>query len=111
MPTLLPQDSNNNPIPAMRLKPSAAHTLVAGGTSVRNATAFAGETRVISIYADVPVYLAFGGEDVAASASDHYFPAGIYYDLAIGGGKTGQASHVAVLAVATGGNVYFSEKE
>jgi hypothetical protein len=35
----------------------------------------------------------------------------VYYDLSIGGGNTGQYSHVAVLAVSGGGDVYLSEKE
>lgn len=66
---------------------------------------------MVSIYADVPVYIAFGDSSVEASSSDHYFPSGVYYDFAIGGDRTGHATHLAVLAVAGGGSVYISEKE
>lgn len=111
MTTLLPQDSDRNTIPALRLKKNAAHTLTAGSSSTRNATAFDAETRIVSIYASAPVFIAFGDATVTASSSDHYFPAGVYYDLSIGGGNTGQYSHVAVLAVSGGGDVYLSEKE
>ena len=111
MSTLLPLDSDNNPIPALRLKNSAAHTISAGISSARNTTAFDAETKVVSIFADVAVYINFGGSTVSATSSDHYFPAGVYYDIAIGGGRTGHYTHLAVLRVSTDGNVYISEKE
>lgn len=112
MPTILPQDSNDNPIPALRLKDSGAHTINATtGASARNSVAFDGDTRVVSLYAAAPVYVAFGNASVSASSSDHYFPAGVYYDFAIGGDQTGHATHVAVLAADSDGEVYVSEKE
>lgn len=111
MPTFLPEDSNDNPIPALRLKDGAAHTISASGTTARNSTAFDADTRVVSLYATVPVYLAFGGVSVEATSSDHYFPAGVYYDVSIGGEKTGHYTHMAVLRVNSDGSVYISEKE
>ncbi len=111
MSTLLPQDSDNNPIPALRLKGSAAHTISAGASSARNTTAFDADTRVVSVFADVPVYINFGGSTVTATTSDHYFPAGVYYDIAIGGDRTGHNTHLAILRVGTDGSVYISEKE
>ena len=106
MPTLLPQDSNNNPIPALSLKDSAAHSISASSTtSTRNNVAFADDSIVISVYTDVPVYLAFGDATINATSNDHYFPAGLYYDFAI------KNTHVAVRAVADNGTVYISEKE
>lgn len=111
MTTLLPQDLNDNPIPAVRFKPGGAHTLAAGASSARNSTGFDSNTRVISIYADVPVYLAFGDSAVTASATDHFFPAGVYYDVAIGGDETAHYTHVAVLQADTAGTLYISEKE
>jgi hypothetical protein len=111
MTTLLPQDSDHNIIPALRLKKDGAHTLAVVKSSVRTATAFDGDTRIVSLYANVPVFVAFGDGAATATTSDHYFPAGVYYDLSIGGGNTGQYSHVAVLAVSGGGDVYLSEKE
>jgi len=112
MPTQLPLDSNNHPIPAMRLRAGGgAHTISATGTSARNSTAFSSETRVVSVYATQPVYLKFGGASVTAANTDHYFPADVYYDFAIGSERTGQSTNLAVLAVSTNGTVYISEKE
>ena len=111
--TLLPTDADNNPIPVMRLKASGgAHTISAGASTARNTTAFDSNTRVVSLYATVPIYVRFGGGTVTAAATDHYFPEGVYYDFAVAGGDKGaQASHVAVLAVSATGTVYVSEKQ
>lgn len=112
MPTLLPRDSENNVIPAVRLKASGAHAVNATATSARNSTAFNDETQVISLYATVPVYVKFGTSSVTATSGDHYFPAGVYYDFSIGGGKVAHYPHVAFLRVgSTDGVVYISEKE
>ena len=111
MPTILPQDSNDNPIPALRLKSGGAHTISAASTSARNSTAFDADTRVVSVYAAVPVYIAFGDLTVTASTSDHYFPEGIYYDFAIGGEQAAHNTHMAVLRADIDGPVYVSEKE
>lgn len=111
MATLLPQDSDNNLIPALRLKDGGAHAISATGSSARNSTGFDADTRVISVYATVPVYLKFGGASVTATTSDHYFPEGVYYDFAIGGDRAGHYTNLAVLAVDTNGSVYISEKE
>ncbi len=40
MSTLLPTDDDNNPIPAMRLKPGGAQSIAATASSARNATGF-----------------------------------------------------------------------
>lgn len=113
MTTLLPTDADNNPIPAMRLKASGgAHSINAAGSSARNITAFDATTRIVSLYATVPVYVRFGGGTVTAANTDHYFPEGTYYDFSIGDGDKGpHATHVAVLAVSASGTVYVSEKE
>ena len=71
MSTILPQDSNDNPIPVLRLKDGGAHVVNAAATSARNATGFNENTRVVSVYAAVPVYIAFGDASVTASAPDH----------------------------------------
>jgi hypothetical protein len=110
MSTFLPQDSNGNPIPVLRFKINGAHAISASVTSARNSTAFADETRVISLYATQPVYIKFGDSSVTATSANHYFPAGVYYDVAIGGDETAHATHIAVLAVSTSGTVYISEK-
>lgn len=111
MPTLMPTDSNDNAIPALRLKPSGAHTIAATATSARNTAAFNAETKIVSLYATVPVYVNFGDQTVTATTSDHYFPAGLYYDIALGGDQSAQFTHIAVLRVSTSGTLYISEKE
>jgi hypothetical protein len=111
MPTLMPTDINDNAIPALRLRASGAHAIAAGATSARNTAAFNAETRVVSLYATVPVYVKFGNSAVTATASDHYYPAGLYYDFAVGGDQSGHYTHVAVLRASSDGTVYVSEKE
>lgn len=111
MPTFLPTDSNDNTIPAVRLKPAGAHTITTSGTSVRNIMPFDADTRIISIYATEDVYLNFGDDTVTAATTDHFFPAGTYYDFSIGGDNVRHYTHVAALQVSTGGTVYVSEKE
>ncbi|MCB1783007.1 MAG: hypothetical protein KDI13_03355 [Alphaproteobacteria bacterium] len=85
--------------------------MAASATAARNATAFDAGTRIVSLYASVPVYVKFGGSTVTATSSDHYFPEGIYYDLAIGGERAAHYTHVSVLRVSSDGDVYISEKE
>ncbi len=109
--TILPQDTFDRPIPALRLKPGAAHSIAAGATSARNTTAFGDSTRIVSLFATVPVYVRFGGSGVTAAATDHYFPEGLYYDFSIGGDEAVQYKYVAVLRASTDGTVYISEKE
>lgn len=111
MTTKLPLDSNDNPIPALRLKNAGAHIINSGASSSRNVTAFNQDTRVVSVYATQDVFLNFGGAGVTAAASDHFFPAGVYYDIALGGDGTGHYSHLAVLRASADGQVYISEKE
>ena len=111
MPTFMPTDDNNNPIPALRLKEDGAHSVVVSATATRNTDAFAPETQIVSLYASVPVYIRFGAATVTATASDHYFPAGVYYDFAIGGEVQKQSSYLSVLRAGTSdGFIYISEK-
>lgn len=109
--TSMPLDNDKNPIPALRLRAGGAHTVSATATSARNTTAFNANTRVVSVYATGPVYLRFGDTSVTAANTDHFFPSGLYYDFAIGGGKVGQATNLAVLRADTDCTVYISEKQ
>lgn len=111
MTTLLPTDADDNPIPAVRFKDGGAHAIATSASSARNSTAFDAATRVISIYATEDVYLKFGGASVSATSSDHFFPKNVYYDVAIGGDRTHQFTHVAAVQVSAGGTLYVSEKQ
>jgi len=110
MSTKLPLDVNDNPIPALRLKNGGAHVIASGASSARNSVAFDDETRVVSLYASEPVYVNFGDSSVTASTNDHYFPAGLYYDVSLGGDGAPHATHMSVLQVSASGSVYVSEK-
>jgi len=110
MSTKLPLDVNDNPIPALRLKQGGAHVISSSAVVARNSAAFDAETRVISIYASEPVYIEFGDSGVNASSNSHFFPAGFYYDIALGGDGAPHHSHIGVLQVASAGSVYISEK-
>ena|ERR1700760_4980769 len=111
MPTLLPKDSDNNIIPAVRLKDGGAHSIAVTSSTARTSSAFSADTRVISLYATCPVYVKFGDSSVSATTSDHYFPSGVYYDFAVGGGAVPQYGYIAALRVSTDGTLYISEKE
>lgn len=111
MTTYLPKDFDGHAIPALRLKSNKAHSISFTGTSARNATAFDAATRVISLYATQNVRVRLGGNTITATATDHFFPAGVYYDIAIGGDKTGHATHIAAISTGTNGTLYISEKE
>jgi hypothetical protein len=111
MTTILPVDRDNNPIPAVRLKPSGAHNIAVTASSARNTNAFAIDTQIVSLYATGAVYVKFGDATVTATTSDHYFPSGIYYDFSIGGDKVPHYTHVAALRVAGDCSLYISEKE
>ena len=113
MTTLLPKDADNNVIPALRLKDNAAHNIAATSVAARNINPFDVETKVISLYATAPVYIKFGDNTVSATNNDHYFPAGLYYDVALSGGsgKGSEHNYLSVLQVSETGTVYISEKE
>jgi hypothetical protein len=113
MTTLLPKDADNNVIPALRLADGGAHTLTVGAAPTRNNNAFKTETKIISLYATTPVYVKLGNANVTATTADHFFPAGVYYDIAItaGSGKTAQDLYLSVLRVTDDGTLFISEKE
>ena len=111
MTTQLPLDHNGHPIPALRLQSGGAHAINSTVTSARNTTPFGADTRVISLYASQDVYIKFGDSTVTATTSSHFFPAGLYYDMAVGGDGTGHYTHIAVLRVSADGIVRISEKE
>ncbi len=111
MTTLLPQDSNDNPIPALRLKPNSAHKISIGASSARNAIAFDNETRIIGLYSDVGVFISFGDSSITATTNDHYLPANTYYDLSIGGDHSMHYTHIAAIQETSSGTLYISEKE
>ena len=111
MSTYLPMDVNDNPIPALRLKDGGAHSIAVGAVSGRNSQPLDDNTRIISLYSTSDVYLKCGDSGVVATTSDHFFPAGMYYDISIGGDTAAHYTHIAALRVSEDGMLYISEKE
>jgi len=113
MTTLLPKDADNNTIPALRLRDGGAHTISVTAAASKNIIAFNEETKVISLYATAPIYIKCGNNSVVATTSDHYFPGGVYYDIAISGGsgKGAHSAYLSAIRVDEDCTVYISEKE
>jgi len=111
MPTLMPRDDDDRPIPALRPRPGGAHAVSVGAESARNATAFDAATRVVALYATGACRVRFGGAGVEAGAGDHYLPAGLYLHFSLGSAKADRASHVAAVRVATDCDLHVSEME
>lgn len=112
MTVFLPRDAHGHPVPAVRLKPGGAHTIAVTAASARNATAFNAGTRLVSLFATGPIFVRFGGADVAAAATDHYYPGGLYYDFAIGGDGPAHMTHIAAIRAGdSNATLYISEKE
>ena len=108
--TLLPTDTNNNPIPVLRMRPGLAQTIAVTSTSARNATALDAATRVIGLYATVPMFVRLGNSSVTATTSDHYLPADTYMDISVAGSNTQSYTHIAAIRASSDGTLYVSEK-
>lgn len=80
MVTKLPTDANNNTIQALTLG-DAAHNLSLTGSSVRTASDFADDTKIIFVHATSAFHMKLGDTGVAATTSDHRFPSGIVIPL------------------------------
>ena len=111
MPTLMPVDSRNHPIPALRFASGKAHAIGVTATTARNATAFSADTRVVLIYATGPVYLQTGDATVTASSTDHFFPEGVYFALSLGSNLRTRHDHIAVIRADGDCILHISEME
>ena len=108
--TLLPTDTNNNPIPVMRPRPGFSQSVAVTATSARNATAFDPATRVVGLYATVPMFVRLGNSSVVATTTDHYLPADTYMDISVAGATAQSYSHIAAVRASSDGTLYLSEK-
>lgn len=116
----MPLDGNGVPIPCITLRTDGgAHKITTSTSSpARNTVPFKDDTTVISAYATQDVYIKFldSPNDAPASANDHFYPAGVYYNFDLGG-RIGPAyadpvpgkKYISVLAVSSGGMFYVSE--
>ncbi len=108
--TLLPTDTNNNPIPVLRPRPGFAQTVAVTAAAARNTNAFDTATRVIGVYATVPMFIRLGNNTVTATTSDHYLPADTYMDIAVAGSATQTYGYIAAIRASSDGTLYISEK-
>lgn len=112
MSTFLPRDDDHAPIPALRLKPGGAQTLALSAVSAATLQPFSPRTRVIAVSAPDGAFIRTGGADVAASAADHFLPAGVYLYLSLGDERSGTHRHLAAVAADGGAGVlHVSELE
>jgi hypothetical protein len=117
----MPLDDNSQAVPCITLRDGKAHKITsATSAAAKNTTPFDEETVVISIYATSAVWIKFlnSPDDEPATANDHYYPAGVYYNFHLGG-QVGDAyadqrpnkKYISVLGVDGTGTVYISECE
>lgn len=112
MTSILPEDANGNPIPALRLKANAAHQITTNAaSSTRNTAPLSADTDIISIYATEACYINIGNNTVEATINSHYVPAGVYIDLALGPNDQSQNAYISALSAGGNGILYISEKE
>ena len=103
---LLPLDTNGNPIDAMRLRAGGAQKIAFTATSARQASAFATDRLVISIYATQDCFVKTGDGTVVATTNDHFIPAGFWARIALKG-----HTHIAAIRSSADGTLYISEME
>lgn len=109
----MPKDQNGYPIPALRLSTGGAHAINATATATRNTSDFNTNCRVISLYATENVYVEVGDATVEATTSSHFFPKGVYYDVALIDDNVSKIrdTHISVLKYgADDGVLFVSEK-
>lgn len=106
----LPIDNLGHPIPALGYVDGGARTVAIAATSTRTLTPFTPDTTVISVYATVPCFIRLGDNAVTSATTDHYIPASVYQDIAIGP-ATKDRYLAAIRAEPTSGTLYISERE
>jgi hypothetical protein len=110
MTTILPVDGNNAAIPVLSLRTGASHSVAVTATSARNATAFNAATRVIGLYATVPMFIRIGNNTATAVVTDHYLPAETYMDISVASGEDQIGGYVAAIRATSDGTLHMSEK-
>jgi len=101
----LPRDNDDQVIQALSLKTDGSHKIEAGQTSDRSGEL---SSKVVFLYATEAVYLRFGDATVTATATDHYFPKGVWFGFALKNIEDAH-THIAALAVDADAVLYISE--
>ncbi len=112
-------DNNGTPIPALTMREGGAHSVAFSATAANNSTAFKTDTVIVSIFATTACFIKLSDTSGdAATTSDHYFPAGIYYDISLGGRpsegygqKKPNKKYISAIQEGASGTLYISEKE
>jgi len=111
--TRMPRDDNSQSIPVLRFRTGGAQTLSLSDTAARS-SAFSSGTRVITVTCSVASFFRTGGSDVTATTSDHYIPAGIPFDMALGSDMSdtdAYHSYISIITSGATGTAYISERE
>ena len=107
MALLLPQDDNGQPIPILGFRYRGCQKIPLGVTSVRNATAIAAETRVVTITATGNCRFEVGGATVTADANaSPFLLANSYVDIPLTDGER----YIAFVADGGTGDAYIIER-
>jgi hypothetical protein len=111
--TRMPRDDNSQSIPVLRFREGGSQTVSLSDAAVRSSALSSG-TRVITVTCTVASFFRTGGSDVTASTSDHYIPAGIPFDMALGSDMSDTDAYHAYISIITSGatgTAYISERE
>lgn len=111
--TRMPRDDNSQSIPVLRFRTGGAQqsSISSGGASRIEIPA---GTRIITVICSVNAYFETGNESIEATASSHFIPAGLPFDMALGSDLSdtdGYHRYISVIATNTSGTVYISERE
>jgi hypothetical protein len=113
--TRMPRDDNSQSIPLLRFRGGggAQHLSINASTATLSAVFPAG-TRVITLVCTVDSFFETGRESVVASASSHFIPAGVPYDMALGADLSSidaYHNYISVISVTGTGVAHISERE
>lgn len=106
MTTRLPRDANGDKIQTLGVKDNGSHQISVSATSARNATRFDEKTFVVWLYATADLFFKIVDDDTAATATDHFLPAGVRTPMPVG-----RRGYIAAIQSTTSGTLYISEAQ
>jgi len=112
--TRMPRDDNSQSIPLLRFRTGGSQHLSINSSTPTLSAVFPAGARVITLVCTVDAYFETGRETVVASASSHFIPAGVPYDMSLGSDlSTIDAYHnyISVISASSSGVAHISERE
>lgn len=113
--TLLPRDSQGSPIPVLGYRKvgstSKRQTLTSTADGATTGLSAEIEASIITVYSTQDCYMDFGtANDVRATSSDFFLPAGIEKDIAIKTKNGPEYLYMSVATISSQATVYISER-